>query len=58
MFDYFFRFGDILKSTDHRNMDKLCSSLLSTKQLNAPAIIHGKTYEDVAIQQFQSVQDV
>ena len=46
-------FGDILKMTDRRDLDKLCENLLNPSKLTSPAIVHGKTYESIAIEKFQ-----
>ena len=49
------KFGDILTSTPRRNMEKLCNYLSNSKELNTPAILHGKQYEPVAMAKFQEV---
>ena len=46
------RFGDVLKATDRRNMPKLCESIVSPPTLNNPAVMHGKKYEQIAVQAF------
>lgn len=54
IFFFHFRFGDIIKSTERRNIDKLCNSLLTRKKLNTAPIVHGKQYEEVAVQKFET----
>jgi len=46
------RFGDVLKATSRRNMQKLCESIVSPRMLNNTAVNHGKKYEKTAIQAF------
>ncbi len=45
-------FGDILKATERRDLDKLCEHLLNPSKLTSPSIVHGKTYESIAIEKF------
>ncbi len=46
-------FGDILKITDRRDLNKLCQNLLNPVKLTSPSIVHGKTYESIALEKFQ-----
>lgn len=47
------KFGEILKSTENRNLEKFCESLYSPPNLSTPAVIHGKTYEPIAVELFE-----
>lgn len=48
------RFGEICKTTEKRNKDKLCHSLVSPQELQTKPIIHGRTYEGQAIEKFEA----
>ena len=47
------RFGDISHMTDRRDRLKLSKSLTSRQILSTQPILHGKIYENVAIEQFE-----
>ena len=46
-------FGEILKCTDKRNLLKFCETLFCPPKLTTPPVIHGKTYEPIALELFQ-----
>lgn len=48
------RFGEVSSMTKRRNIEKLCHSLYSPPFLHTAAIIHGKTFENKAIQLFEA----
>ena len=49
-------FGDIINSTDRRDMELLCKSIYESKDLSRiPAIRHGNTYEPIALKKFTEV---
>lgn len=47
------RFGEICKSTERRNKQALADSYTVIKDLNAPALRHGRKYESVAVEQYE-----
>lgn len=47
------KFGDILKATVRRDMDKLCRTIVFPRQLSVKAIVHGRKYEKTAIRDFE-----
>ena len=47
------RFGEICCAGEGRDKNLLCKSLLENTPLSTPAIVHGKTWEKCAIQQFE-----
>ena len=49
------KFGEILKCTENRDLSKFCEELFSPPSLSSPAVVHGKTYESVAIEEFEKV---
>lgn len=51
------RFGEICKATERRDMDALCSSIFYPSKLSTPPIVHGKTYEKVALEKFAALYD-
>ena len=48
-------FGRICKATDQTDMGNLARSLIYPRKLNTPAIRHGRTYESIAIKEYQRV---
>jgi putative phage-type endonuclease len=48
-------FGEICKATDRRNLTSLCQNIFEPVQLSSPAILHGKTYEAVALKKFEEM---
>ena len=47
-------FGKICKPTDKTDMNKLANNLTKhTPEIFAPAVLHGKCYESIALQEFQ-----
>lgn len=48
-------FGTICHMTTRRDKDKLCEDLASTKRIKHPAVIYGKQFEEVAIENFQQI---
>lgn len=48
------RFGDILKATSRRNMEKLCQTIVFAKRLSTKSVVHGLKYEKAAIQAFEA----
>ena len=49
------RFGEILKCTEKRDLDKFCEELFNPPSLSTPAVVHGKTYESVALEEFEKM---
>jgi hypothetical protein len=49
------RFGEICKATERRDMSKLAQTLLSPPHLTGEAVVHGKTFEQTAIDKFSEV---
>jgi hypothetical protein len=49
------RFGEICKATERRDMAKLSDSLFSPPHLTGDAVVHGKTFEQTAINRFTEV---
>ena len=47
------KFGEILKCTERRDLTKFCEDIFNPPSLSTPAIVHGKTYESVAIEEFE-----
>lgn len=47
------RFGEIVRITNRRNIEKLCESPISCKPLETTATLHGKNYERKALYAFQ-----
>ncbi|XP_069105157.1 uncharacterized protein [Argopecten irradians] len=47
------KFGDVTHATSRRNMEKLCSSILSSKPIIKKSVFHGKAYERKAITKFE-----
>ena len=47
------KFGDVCLATSQRNMEKLCKSILFSKNLCTASVIHGRQYESVAIEHFE-----
>lgn len=45
------RFGEISRITSRRNVKKLCETIVKPKNINTPAISHGKMYEKKSIGQ-------
>lgn len=41
--------------TDRRDIDKLCLSIYSPKQLNTEPVLHGQAYEGIAKRQFKEL---
>ena len=52
------RFGEIIKQTIRRNQTALCESLYGNQSFSSNAIVHGKTYESVAIEKFKSIKKI
>ncbi len=46
-------FGTVVKATDRRDMAKLAETIFDQRFLSSDAIVHGKTYEKVAISKFE-----
>ncbi|XP_041366048.1 uncharacterized protein LOC121381032 isoform X1 [Gigantopelta aegis] len=46
-------FGTICKATDRRNMESLANSLVTNRDLKTQAILHGRKYEQVAVEKFE-----
>jgi predicted phage-related endonuclease len=46
------KFGEICKATERRDLAKLSKSLFSPPHLTGDAVVHGKTYEKIAIEKF------
>jgi len=46
-------FGEVLKCTERRDYAKFCETLFCAPALSTPPIIHGKTYEPIAIEIFE-----
>lgn len=50
------RFGEIVKLTERRDMEKLCCSLTSSHQhVNTPALAHGRSQETTAKKLYEEV---
>ena len=47
------RFGEICRITSRRNVKKLCETIVKPKNINTPAISHGKMYEKKALAKFE-----
>ena len=48
-------FGTLCKITNRRNINKLCTSLLCPNIILTHPILHGRTYESLAIRQFTEI---
>ena len=52
------KFGEIIKVTDRRDMEKFCESLYNQPDLSrVPAVRHGCTYESVALKKFTEITE-
>ena len=50
------KFGEIVKTTARRDLEKFCESLYDPPNLiNVPAVRHGRTYEATALEKFSEV---
>ena len=50
------RFGEIVKITARRDLEKLCESLYNPRNLNhVPAVRHGQTHEQSALKKFSQI---
>jgi len=51
-------FGDIVKATEKRDLQKLAESILNPTELCGEAVVHGRTYETVAIEKFEKLSSL
>lgn len=47
------KFGELTRITSRRNIEKLCQSIVSTKQIRSNAIRHGQRFEKKALNKFE-----
>lgn len=48
------RFGDVLKATYRRNMQKLCASMVFPQKLHCQSVVHGRRHEKAAVEKFMA----
>ena len=51
------RFGEIIHATDRRDFVKFCCSLYSPPALNNASLVHGRTYEQTALENFSEMMN-
>ncbi len=52
------RFGEIICATENRDKKLLCASLFSHQKLKTPAVIHGQTWEKVAVKALEEKHSI